>query len=898
MSDKSHNPVVLFGEIGPGQYKLSQIYDPTRDEYQLTTDTAPVSGTKYYNRVYDVASGVVSFTLVTSLSPSDNPAAMGLYVLATDAQSVAGKYVPGESSVVVVDVDNEDFPTMSLLIVQSVDDVTLKSTLVPAAIGATPETSARAVDYGNDRFMLYFDQDGVNKVLMPDRKLMLYGARDYAYRLVRGEECISRQSPSSEANELIPYVRASAQQVTLTAGNYSQYKGKLFSYLTGTNPVTISVPGDEGTRVPTFAGTFQEKELVDGVVPDKKAYWYSNSGDTKLSPVGLGGTYTIGNIINGYHVGDPTNTIITDVVQVSNYPGDSVWCYGRSGDNYVSLGRLTSAQFDAAKTTYGVTGVYRDSMLEVSTDSIYEFAPEAFGSGKIGYITDAAVAVPIYYPASCYLAQRQDISTDEVIQMEVFEFTDDGSFRMIQNVALVAKASTKIDQSQAFSRKIVGFGVRNKDGTAIVGDLEVDVGTSTEQLFNNVVPYLTYDNGDIKEVPVDRERCFAYGFESITTDTATAVGKEFIVLFKYFADGGKFETCTKKVRVCDASAPTIRKISIIPVWDNKRGRYWIYYGVYRTTAPVVEIVGPDGVMSDGKKIVLVSASILDGGVVKPIYDLGAKTELDHVVQAKLAVQISGDVLKTSIYTQDVAFKLSNWVLVSSPVKWLIGETSAYSAADLKYGTADAFGRPSFVYASGEFRLAQAFRDQDKDENFIKAFYERALDATHLPEPTHFRVRALTNRVKHYHLSDTVAIAGVVYYQDNVPVVVTPGSTKGCENYVVKVQAGETYFEEVGGVYVETSDILTVGDELSDAQRDKYYVQRTEQIATPFRSIASEYRSSPFTLEGAKEAPEMCGAIPDEDCMGLVVVEFANTTGNNPPTEDDVIYGAPVEVTLG
>ena len=142
MSDKSHNPVVLFGEIGPGQYKLSQIYDPTRDEYQLTTDTSPVSGTDYYNRVYDVASGVVSFTLVTSLGPSDNPSAMGLYVLATDAKSVAGKYVPGESSVVVVDVDNEDFPTMSLLIVQSVDDTTLKSTLVPAAIGATPETSA------------------------------------------------------------------------------------------------------------------------------------------------------------------------------------------------------------------------------------------------------------------------------------------------------------------------------------------------------------------------------------------------------------------------------------------------------------------------------------------------------------------------------------------------------------------------------------------------------------------------------------------------------------------------------------------------------------------------------------------------------------------------------------
>ena len=896
MSDKSHNPVVLFGEIGPGQYKLSQIYDPTRDEYQLTTDTSPVSGTDYYNRVYDVASGVVSFTLVTSLGPSDNPSAMGLYVLATDAKSVAGKYVPGESSVVVVDVDNEDFPTMSLLIVQSVDDTTLKSTLVPAAIGATPETSARAVDYGNDRFMLYFDQDGVNKVLMPDRKLMLYGTRDYAYRLVRGEERISKQDPESEDNELIPYVRASAQQIKLTASDYTQYAGKLFSYLTGANPVTISVPGDEGTRVPTFSGTFQEKQIVDGNVPDAKAYWYSNSGYTKLRPVGLGGTYTIDGIINGYHVGDPTSAIITDVVQVSNYPGDSVWCYGRSDDNYVSLGRLTSAQFNAAKTTYGVTGVYRDSMLEVSTASIREFAPEAFGSGKIGYITDAAVAVPIYYPAPCYIAPGLDLSTDEVIQMEVFEFTDDGSFRMIQNVALVAKASTKIDQSQAFSRKITGFGVRTKDGSAIVGDLEVDVGTSTEQLFNNVVPYLTYDNGDIKEVPVDRERCFAYGFESITTDTVTTEGKEFIVLFKYFADGGKFETCTKKVRVCNASAPTIRKISIIPVWENDRGRYRIYYGVYRTTSPVVEIVGPDGVMSDGKKIVVVSASILDGGVVKPIYDIGAMTEFDRVVQAKLAVQISGDVFKTSVYTQDVAFRLSNWIQNVYPVKWLIGETADYSPAKLHYGSLESPGRPGFVYSNGEFQLDGNFHDLS-NKDFLEAFYDRAI-VTEAPTPTHFRVRALTSRVKHYHLSSTVAIAGVVYYQDNVPVVVTPGSTTGCENYVVKVQAGETYFEEVGGVYVETSDILTVGDELSDAQRDKYYVQRTEQIATPFRSIASEYRSSPFTLEGAKEAPEMCGAIPVAGCMGLVVVEFANKTGNLQPTEDDVIYGAPVEVTLG
>ena len=97
MSSKStENPVLLWGDLGPDVYKLSQIYDPRNDRYVetpdtsvqsgkdyyqrlqliLTTDTEVHEGRDYYERIVDKETGAVTFPRVTP-NLGDNPYAMG-----------------------------------------------------------------------------------------------------------------------------------------------------------------------------------------------------------------------------------------------------------------------------------------------------------------------------------------------------------------------------------------------------------------------------------------------------------------------------------------------------------------------------------------------------------------------------------------------------------------------------------------------------------------------------------------------------------------------------------------------------------------------------------------------------------------------------------------------------
>ena len=49
-SETTENPVMLWGDMGPDVYKLSQIYDPRNDKYVATQDTSVREGKDYYER--------------------------------------------------------------------------------------------------------------------------------------------------------------------------------------------------------------------------------------------------------------------------------------------------------------------------------------------------------------------------------------------------------------------------------------------------------------------------------------------------------------------------------------------------------------------------------------------------------------------------------------------------------------------------------------------------------------------------------------------------------------------------------------------------------------------------------------------------------------------------------
>ena len=50
-SETTENPVMLWGDMGPDVYKLSQIYDPRNDKYVTTQDDKIVPGKDYYERL-------------------------------------------------------------------------------------------------------------------------------------------------------------------------------------------------------------------------------------------------------------------------------------------------------------------------------------------------------------------------------------------------------------------------------------------------------------------------------------------------------------------------------------------------------------------------------------------------------------------------------------------------------------------------------------------------------------------------------------------------------------------------------------------------------------------------------------------------------------------------------
>lgn len=826
-SETTVNPVLLWGDMGPDVYKLSQIYDPRNDKYVATQDTSVKEGKDYYERrsliltsdenvhegrkyyyrevaedgsvsfhpvdnisekineidptknIYtfnpsqvgwyqDSGGKVIVFSKVESFTDNDNPFVNGWYEVNDDSVDTSGKYIPSVDSVVVVDdvecsykVENK-YQTSMLLRVKSVDEA-FNVTFVPFVFGASFEETVRAIDYGNEKFMLYFDrkgtgsttyvvatnqdlanedvtkyriasngtyivarkpfeedvtyyvrkQSGVQIQLTPDRKLLLYGKNTYGYRIKRNGVIISSNIPAIQTgydDAFIPYVRAIGHRVQITVENYDtlQSSGKYFDIILPNGlQRTIQLPADKTALIPTCDIVFRS---------------------------GL-----------NYYKEDGTMIRTFDLTR---------WI-GRPIIDF--------------ETEHGYR-VYRP-VYEDRKNLTNRYSGDLIGRVAFAYDNPDAASGNVFLPERCYLKSNLSLVDGEPLLMEIFMFgheetTEDGTTSKIVNtniaqlcmsLTIIAKEATALDATDVTTRQIVKFDVE-LNGSDTQGDIwYLQQGDDWRSAFD-IVPKVVFDDGSDLTIPVDGKTCFMYGFEDIQSKL---IGREYQVLFKFFPHKSfnidwqkigltptkNFVTCRKTVKIINDLAYKIRKISLIPAWNQSAQEYELYYMIFKNdyVSPPVIKTGlstkytvntfkrtEDETIQQNKKyytkansgqFIQITANTGDSimtleNSLGPIYErtVQPKTSIqdvsflnensnvtyigaaaagglfDAVQRAIISERVYVDgVNATSVYNQPIAFKLQNMMLIDEPVKWLIGDdATGYTDETLHYGSRNAY----------------------------------------------------------------------------------------------------------------------------------------------------------------------------------------------------------------
>ena len=664
-SEATENPVLLWGDMGPDVYVLSQIYDPRNDRYVetqhtsvqsdtdyyerlqliLTSDTEVHPGRKYWKREVDETTGAVKFVEVEH--PYGNPAEQGWYMnsggkiyvfskvdlslypptvnprdptdshvpwyeVNEDAKNTCGKYVPAVNSLVVVDdvecdykVENK-YKTRMILIVKSVDAV-FNVTFATAEFGLNTEDTTRSIDYGNERFYLFFDRKAVSRrdvLLTPDRKLMLYGKNAYGYRLKRDGAIISTNLPTIQTRDdaFTPYVRATARRVTVTETNYEDLK---MSYLDILLPNglsrTIQLPEDPTTLIPTFDITFR-----------KGVRYYTTIGGEHIQLLDTTGlvNQTIG------------PEFFYDVGVVDPMTGEPVkfneFFEQRIEAETISYVKTTDYNFVAGKQ-YFVK--YKDTYVKAATEELsgrsisdWEKTDRAGRKvcrclakdrssglwdgdvlGRVVYAHQSSQEAvnSVFLPERCYLKSNCSIVEGEAILMEIFSFNaENNEANLIMSLDVIAREATALDTTDVSTRQIVKFDVELNGSTSPSDIWYLQQGQDWREVFD-IVPKISFDDGSDLTVPVDGKTCYAYGFENIKTNL---IGREFQVLFKFFphktlnvnwqkiglTPTKNFLTVRKTIKIINDLSMKIRKISLIPAYNFVNAEYEFYFMIFRT----------------------------------------------------------------------------------------------------------------------------------------------------------------------------------------------------------------------------------------------------------------------------------------------------------------------------
>ena len=874
-SENLENPVMLWGDMGPDVYQLSQIYDPRNDRYVLTQDTAVVASKTYYQRlsliltndetlqnrnyykeVAPTGGGVSTFVLVTDeekavpnvnpreqkwyqdiggkvlcftevTNPIGNPYEKHWYEVNPDAVNTCGKYVPAVDSLVVVDateslykVENHYKPRM-LLTVKSVDDW-FNVTFANVVFGSETDETVRAIDYGNEKFMLFFERRGSSAsyddiFLTVDRKVLLYGTSSYAYRLKRNGEVITNNDKAIQLVEqdgLVPFIRATAKRCAITTGlggNYErlQQSGSYFDVLLSNGlSRTIQLPANKESLVLTFDTRFRAN----------KNYYSGNSVANKLTE---GTDYTVGQAVSEVSGGD----------------------------------------------------VYCKAIDDLNNRVAFQHTDPSAASGNV------------FLPERAWLSSGMSLVDGEAIEMEIFMIDSQDSRKMARlcmTLTLTAKEATPLDQTDVTTRQIVSFDVE-LNNSETQGDIwYLQQGDDWKQAFR-FTPVVRFDDGSEMNVPVDDKSCFMYGFENIKSKL---VGREYQVLFKFFphhtlnvnwqrigiTPTKHFITCRKTIKIINDMSYRIRKIAMIPAWDPAAAMYEFYFMVFRNdyeSPPIIRndfldtkfLINafkptedlspvssktyyyktnagtfiprtfptgtsfPSGTTwyesTHEKGVALSDIGYYNNGSKMIISQTAAGDLMDVVQHAVLAERVYADGIKaTNVYTQPIAFKLQRMIITSEPDKWIMGDDyTGHEEVALPYGnsvyvdptTGTTRLRPFVVHSvnqtSGahEFKIPLVWRGNEMF-NTVELFMESFWNAAQPPNGTFGEENVETQEFPPTHIFFRSLNDGYKNDDDDATIVVEsepiPIGTNEDKTYGTKIELSEDgglASEVVGGL---------------------------------------------------------------------------------------------------
>lgn len=270
MAIKPYN-VLMFGNLGPELVRMSDLFDPDECVFEIERGTVAQENRVYYTA--EIKNNTIRFFEVDPQPAAGSTIPKDTYWFvdknARFDTDQTGHYIPAETSLVIVDPkatasQTEKWGTYTLLVVESVDPVTYKPNLVPFNFTGDLDSAQRAIDFQNDRMMLYFDEVGTyggddgDKVirLTPDRKLLMYGTSALKYLIKKNGRVVSTDHfPASRPTPAAytKYLPASATAIDFTGYSsitdefnavYAQVEGQCVEYYTSEGRRKREVLGD------------------------------------------------------------------------------------------------------------------------------------------------------------------------------------------------------------------------------------------------------------------------------------------------------------------------------------------------------------------------------------------------------------------------------------------------------------------------------------------------------------------------------------------------------------------------------------------------------------------------------------------------------------------------------
>lgn len=332
----------------------------------------------------------------------------------------------------------------------------------------------------------------------------------------------------------------------------------------------------------------------------------------------------------------------------------------------------------------------------------------------------------------------------------------DANGTVVAEVELVARRSTVLNSIGA-QNTIVGFSaVANQTVTTKDNGVYWYVyrGQSVNEL--SIFPEIKFSDGTSVLTPIDNNVCFAYGLDTVDTDT---VGVDHDILIKYFVNnsytvsdnalnsggvtvvGGNRRVLTTlhKLRVVDRPVSEISKLSVIPVW-NSAGYYNLKFFGYSTKRDTIKDFS-DTIMTISNGVPKIRDSVLKSGSFNPTM---FRTKQTFSVELTLELPLGG----TTTYSQTFSIVLKNPATVPENTGdgrefWYIVDPSN---SELIYGRDGIdYSRPAIYYDGAHGNHYISTGEFGTEESFLDAYYRFAGPPTiegtaTLTTPTHFQVR--------------------------------------------------------------------------------------------------------------------------------------------------------------